>query len=134
MSHIGIHNSQRYCVCHHYFFTRVTRPLFYTPRSLPNSYFRFRWMALWPLHRRVGHVPGWGHVSLGEAVVAVALVVLAAVWCALTFPHVHGGGRRAVPGNPGRLFTAACQVPIAYNAHRGRPALPFQSTPCYPTV
>lgn len=63
-------------------------PLF---RSLPNSYFRFRWMALWPLHRRVGHVPGWGHVSLGEAVVAVALVVLAAVWCALTFPHVHGG-------------------------------------------
>lgn len=68
-------------------------------RSLPNAYFRFRWMALWPLHACAGRLPFLGPCSVGELLAAGAMAAGAATWAAGTYGREasgegrEGGGR-----------------------------------------
>ncbi len=76
----------------------LSRP---TPlRSLPNAYFRFRWMALWPLHARAGRLPFLGPCSVGELLAAGAMAAGSATWAAGTYGREASGegGEEAVGG------------------------------------
>ncbi|KAG2448227.1 hypothetical protein HYH02_006812 [Chlamydomonas schloesseri] len=69
-------------------YTETVVPL---ARSIPYKFYKWRWMALNPFHRRVGVFPYIGAVTWGELIVLLAGLGVAAGWAASTWGHVDAG-------------------------------------------
>lgn len=68
--------------------TETSTPFF---RSLPNAYFRWRWMALWPFHRSLGKMPLLGYTSLGELLMLCIIIGVGAGWAAGAWGTISTG-------------------------------------------
>ncbi|KAG2442455.1 hypothetical protein HXX76_002541 [Chlamydomonas incerta] len=58
---------------------------------MPYRYYKWRWMALNPFHRRVGVFPLIGQVTWGELIVLLAALAVAAGWAAGQWGQVSSG-------------------------------------------
>ncbi|KAG2483535.1 hypothetical protein HYH03_017639 [Edaphochlamys debaryana] len=70
-------------------------------------------MALWPFHQRLGKVPFAGVFTLGEAIVLLALLGIAAGWAAGSWPTV-GSGNVAVAYLIGAYILAMRNSPVTF--------------------
>ncbi|KAG2442457.1 hypothetical protein HXX76_002543 [Chlamydomonas incerta] len=69
-------------------YTETVVPL---ARAMPYKFYKWRWMALNPFHRRVGVFPLIGQVTWGELIVLLAALAVAAGWAAGQWGDVGAG-------------------------------------------
>ena len=62
---------------------------------MPFKFYKWRWMALNPFHRRIGVLPLVGPVTWGELIVLLAALAAAAGWAAGQWGQVSSGTRNA---------------------------------------